>query len=103
MTPSPGTMARNAATIFARRARTVASTSIGFILVILVSASALLGPRRRASIHGLGITSKSQFREAYARALPSGVLGPISSSIPHAERKALLKGLLPVASSSLEL
>src|ERR1700720_1663213 len=43
MTPSPGTMLRKAATIFARRARTVASTSIAFISFNLVR-NGLLSP-----------------------------------------------------------
>src|SRR2546430_17340660 len=102
MMPSPATMARNAATIFARRARTVASTSIAFILVNLLSPSTLRGPRRRALIlERLDITAKSQFRAAYARALPSGALGLISGSLPHPERHALL--LWPLPAPSLHL
>src|SRR5580704_5777620 len=70
----------------------------------LLGPSALPGQQRRASIHKrLDITAKSQFREAYARALPSSFPRLISTPIPHAERAALFKGPLPVASSSLEL
>jgi hypothetical protein len=57
----------------------------------------------RQFINGLILRKKSQFREACARALPLRFVGPISASIPHADRAAILKRPLAVASSPLKL